>query len=486
MTPQQLRASILQLAVQGKLAAQRPEEGTGGELYAQIQQEKQKLIAAGKLKKEKPLLEITEDEIPFEIPESWKWCYIGDIFQHNTGKALNASDNVGLKLTYITTSNLYWNKFVLDKLNEMYFTNEEINKCTVKKGDLLVCEGGDFGRAAIWQDDKPMRIQNHIHRLRAYLDVDIYYFYYIFFLYKTSNRIRGKGIGLKGLSSQVLHKLKVPLPPLAEQKRIVAKIEQLQPLMERYEKVYNALHDLNSRFPGDLRKSLLQLAVQGKLVAQRPEEGTGGELYAQIQQEKQKLIAAGKLKKEKPLPEITEDEIPFEIPESWKWCRLGLISSYAQSKEKVLTKDVSPNIWSLDLEDIEKTTGRIVQKITVGERQSKGDRVRFYKGQILYSKLRPYLLKILIADDDGITTSEMVPFQIYGPVEQKYFMWYLKSPFVDSTVNQSTYGVKMPRVGTETMINLLVPLPPLAEQKRIVARLQELLPLCGRLSQMNA
>ena len=238
--------------------------------------------------------------------------------------------------------------------------------------------------------------------------------------------------------------------------------------------------------PQQLRASILQLAVQGKLAAQRPEEGTGGELYAQIQQEKQKLIAAGKLKKEKPLLEITEDEIPFEIPESWKWCRLGLISSYAQSKEKVLTKDVSPNIWSLDLEDIEKTTGRIVQKITVGERQSKGDRVRFYKGQILYSKLRPYLLKILIADDDGITTSEMVPFQIYGPVEQKYFMWYLKSPFVDSTVNQSTYGVKMPRVGTETMINLLVPLPPLAEQKRIVARLQELLPLCGRLSQMNA
>ena len=107
--------------------------------------------------------------------------------------------------------------------------------------------------------------------------------------------------------------------------------------------------------PQQLRASILQLAVQGKLAAQRPEEGTGGELYAQIQQEKQKLIAAGKLKKEKPLPEITEDEIPFEIPESWKWCRLGLISSYAQSKEKVLTKDVSPNIWSLDLEDIEKT-----------------------------------------------------------------------------------------------------------------------------------
>ena len=233
MTPQELRNSILQMAVQGKLVEQRPEEGTGEELYKQIQTEKQALIKEKKIKKEKPLPEITEDEIPFDIPESWKWCYIGDLFQHNTGKALNGSDKSGTPMTYITTSNLYWDRFELDKLKEMPFTENEVEKCTVQKGDLLVCEGGDFGRSAIWSYDYPMRIQNHIHRLRAYGSVSIYYFYYIFYLYKNAGLIAGKGIGIKGLSSTALHVLKVPLPPLAEQKRIVAKIEELLPLCER-------------------------------------------------------------------------------------------------------------------------------------------------------------------------------------------------------------------------------------------------------------
>jgi type I restriction enzyme S subunit len=325
MTPQELKNSILQLAIQGKLVEQRPEEGTGQELYQQIQAEKQRLIKEGKIKKERPLPEISEDEIPFDIPESWKWVYIGDLFQHNTGKALNSSDKSGIPLEYITTSNVYWNRFELGKLKTMLFTDAEIEKCTVQKGDLLVLEGGDIGRAAIWNYDFPMRIQNHIHRLRPFNEICIEFFYYIFFLYKNAGLINGKGIGIQGLSSKVLHKLSVPLPPLAEQKRIVAKIEELLPYIERYEKAWNKLEELNKRFPTDLQKSILQLAIQGKLVEQRPEEGTAEELYQQIQAEKQRLIKEGKIKKEKPLPEITEDEIPFDIPESWKWVRVSSI-----------------------------------------------------------------------------------------------------------------------------------------------------------------
>ena len=170
------------------------------------------------------------------IPESWKWCYVGDIFQHNTGKALNGSDNSGTAMTYITTSNLYWNHFELDKLKMMPFTETEVEKCTVKKGDLLVCEGGDYGRTAIWSSDNPMRIQNHIHRLRPFCSIAIKYFYYIFFLYKNAGMISGKGIGIQGLSSNVLHRLKIPLPPLAEQKRIVAKLEELLELSGKLKK----------------------------------------------------------------------------------------------------------------------------------------------------------------------------------------------------------------------------------------------------------
>ena len=232
MTPQELKNSILQLAIQGKLVEQRPEEGTAEEHFARIQQEKQRLIAEKKIKSEKPLPEITDDEKPFDIPDSWKWVYIGDLFQHNTGKALNGSDKSGNPYEYITTSNVYWNRFELEKLKTMLFTDAEIEKCTVQKGNLLVLEGGDCGRAAIWNYDFPMRIQNHIHRLRPYAEVCIEYFYHIFYLYKNAGLINGKGIAIQGLSANALHSLIVPLPPLAEQKRIVAKLEELLPLCE--------------------------------------------------------------------------------------------------------------------------------------------------------------------------------------------------------------------------------------------------------------
>ena len=166
-----------------------------------------------------------DDELPFEIPETWKWIRLGTLFQHNTGKALNASNKDGQKLTYITTSNLYWDRFVLDSLKEMFFTDSEIEKCTVQQGDLLVCEGGDIGRAAIWNRNMPMRIQNHIHRLRAYVPVCSRFFYYLFYLDKGAGWIGGKGIAIQGLSSNAIHNLLFPLPPLQEQFRIVEKID---------------------------------------------------------------------------------------------------------------------------------------------------------------------------------------------------------------------------------------------------------------------
>ena len=165
------------------------------------------------------------ENLPFDIPESWCWARLGTLFQHNTGKALNASDTKGTKRKYITTSNLYWGYFVLDNLREMLFTDEETDKCTARNGDLLVCEGGDIGRAAIWTLDQPICIQNHIHRLRPYLPVNIEYFYYVFYVYKCIGFIGGKGIGIQGLSSQAIDKLIIPLPPKEEQRRIVEHIK---------------------------------------------------------------------------------------------------------------------------------------------------------------------------------------------------------------------------------------------------------------------
>ena len=241
-----IRKSILQEAIQGKLVPQIAEEGTARELLEQIKLEKQKLVKEGKIKKSalndsiiykgddnkyyeqvgKENKEITE-EILFDLPDKWQWCRIGTIFMHNNGKQLNKGNTKGKLMKYITTSNLYWDGFVLDNLKEMPFEENEIERCMAVKGDLLVCEGGDIGRSCIWNYDFPIMLQNHIHKLRPYIPICTKYFYYIFNLYNLTGLIGGKGIGIQGFSSKALHNTLVPLPPLKEQHRIVAQIEKL-------------------------------------------------------------------------------------------------------------------------------------------------------------------------------------------------------------------------------------------------------------------
>ena len=329
MTPQELKNSILQLAIQGKLVEQRPGEGTAQELYAQIQAEKQRLIKEGKLKKEKPLPEITEDEKPFEIPEGWMWVHLNYIANSSLGKTLDKVKNTGDYKPYLCSINVYWNGISLEKVKEARFEETELEKYSLKRGDLLICEGGDVGRSAVWEEDIPMCYQNALHRVRFYHDINPYFYKYLIECYKGIGIINqfSKGVTIKHLVQSSLNAMWLPLPPLAEQKRIVAKIEELLPLVDRYEQAWTKLENFNRRFPEDMKKSILQQAIQGKLVEQRPEEGTAQELYAQIQAEKQRLIKEGKLKKEKPLPEITEDEKPFEIPEGWMWVRLRDIVS---------------------------------------------------------------------------------------------------------------------------------------------------------------
>lgn len=236
--PEDMKKSLLQYAIQGKLVEQHFEEGTAEELFEQIQEEKHRLIKEKKIKKEKPLPEITDDEKPFDIPESWKWVRVGEIFAHNTGKAMNSSakkvNKTGAKRKFITTSNLYWNSFDFSSVKEMFFSDDELERCTVRKGDLLMCEGGAYyGRTAIWDYDYDICFQNHIHRLRSYKPVELLFFYHLFYFYKSMNMMKAKGTAMPGLSSQTLHQMVLPLPPLSEQKRIVEKLERLLPLCEQ-------------------------------------------------------------------------------------------------------------------------------------------------------------------------------------------------------------------------------------------------------------
>ena len=244
-----------------------------------------------------------------------------------------------------------------------------------------------------------------------------------------------------------------------------------------------------------LKNSILQWAIQGKLVPQDPNDEPASVLLERIRAEKAQLIKEGKIKKDKNESIIyrgddnsyyekivatgevkcIDEEIPFDIPQGWEWCRLGEISTYAQTKRKVNASNADTQLWGLDLEDIEKG-GRLLNIKTVGERKAIGDKTVFNRGDILYSKLRPYLLKILVAPEGGICTPEIIPFTCYGNICKDYVVSFLKSPYVDDYINSATFGVKMPRVSTETMTSLLVPLPPLSEQFCIDTKAKELMP----------
>lgn len=481
MTPEQLKASILQYAIQGKLVEQRPEEGNAEELYKQIQEEKQKLIKEGKIKKEKPLAEITEDEIPFDIPENWTWVRVGDMGSWASGATPSRTnpDFYGGNIPWLKTGDL--NDGYIDDVPE-YITELAFEKTSVRLNSegsvLMAMYGATIGKLGIL--NTPMTTNQACCACITFDGVFNRYLFYFLMSQRPSYIGMAEGGAQPNISKEKIVASVMPLPPLEEQHRIVAKIEELLPFVDRYAASYEKLEHFNAKFPEDMKKSILQYAIQGKLVEQRPEEGSAEELYKAIQEEKQKLIKEGKIKKEKPLAEITEDETPFDIPESWKWCRLGDCTSYSQPKEKISPTEITNDMWSLDLEDIEKNTGKILAKTFASERKISGDKVIFHKGQVLYSKLRPYLKKILVAPNAGICTPELVPFNTYG-IDAEYISYVLKSPHVDYVINTVTYGVKMPRVGTDTMVNLLIPLPPLEEQHRIVAKIKELLPYCDRL-----
>ena len=483
MTPEQLKASILQYAIQGKLVEQRAEEGTGEGLYQQIQAEKQRLIQEKKIKKEKPLAEISEDEIPFDIPESWKWCYIGELFLHNTGKAQNSTGSQnGTIRKFITTSNLYWDEFDFTKVKEMPFTDKELERCTVQKGDLLVCEGGDCGRSAVWKYDEEVCIQNHIHRLRPYQPVDIYYFYYLFYLYKNTGKLRGRGVAIQGLSNDAIHRVIVPLPPFAEQKRIVAKIEELLPLVDRYASSYEKLAQFSAKFPEDMKKSILQYAIQGKLVEQRPEEGTGEELYQQIQAEKQRLIQEKKIKKEKPLAEISEDEIPFDIPESWKWVRLSDIIDVrdgTHDSPKYVPMGI-PLVTSKNLSNGTIDYGN-VKYITQEDADKINARSMVDDDDILFAMIGSIGNPVLVKKDREFCIKNMALFKKHAntDISMRYMYWFFF--FIQYKLKKEASGGVQSFISLSRFREYLVPLPPFAEQKRIVAKIEEMLPLCERL-----
>ena len=526
MTAQQLKNSILQMAVQGKLVPQDPGDEPASVLLERIKAEKQELIKAGKIKKDKKSSEIfrgasrnlpyafceqigkeirdISDEIPFEIPESWEWVRLKSICTKLVDGDHNPPKGEMNETEYLMISSTNINNDRIENLDKVRYLSKEVFeqenlRTQATKGDIFFTSVGSLGRSCVYSGEYNLAFQRSVSVISTL--IFNYYLKYCFDsgYFQVKVLKEATGTAQKGFYLNQSAESLIPVPPLSEQHRIVAKIEELLPYIERYGKAETHLTALNTTFPEALKKSILQEAVQGKLVPQNPDDEPASVLLERIRAEKQELIKAGRIKKDKhesvivtrdKIPyEIIDgkerciaDEVPFEIPDSWEWVRLGIISTYNQTKQKINAKDADVSIWGLDLEDIEKG-GRLLVKKSVGERKAVGDKTVFSKGDILYSKLRPYLLKILVAPDNGICTPEIVPFTVYGGISAEFIVNFLKSPYVDGLVNGETYGIKMPRAGTDTMISLLVPLPPLSEQHRIVSKIEEIMPMIERLTQ---
>lgn len=480
-----LRQSVLQAAMQGKLTTQKAEDGDARDLLLAIRAEKEKLVKEKKGKKEKPLAPIAENEIPFDIPENWVWIRLGNYTEIARGGSPRPIKN------YLTSGKdgINWIKIGDTDKNGKYISKtaekiirEGISKSRyVKKGSFLLSNSMSFGRPYI------LNIDGCIHdgwlvlsNYEKLLNCD--YLYYVLSSPSLKRQFvhQADGAVVKNLNTVKVQKIVIPLPPLPEQQRIVARVEALMKEIDELEQTEKELEAIKAAFPTDMKASLLQAAMEGKLTTQKAEDGDAKDLLLAIREEK--LVKEKKIKKEKPLTPITDEEIPFDIPENWVWCRLGEISTYASPKSKINAKEADKDTWMLDLEDIEKG-GKLLAKLKVSDKKAIGDKTIFHDGDILYSKLRPYLLKILVASDDGICTPELIPFSMYGNIDTRYIVDLLKSPYVDNAINGATYGLKMPRVGTNTMINLPIPLPPLPEQQRIVEKLDQLLPLCDSLSE---
>ena len=522
MNGKQLKNSILQWAIQGKLVPQDPNDEPASVLLEKIRQEKERLIKEKKIKRDKNAsiiyrgednsyyekilatgeVKCIDEEIPFEIPQGWEWTRIGNIFNHKSGKQQSSSNKSGgTPQKFITTSNLYWGYFLLNNVKVMNFTEEEIKTCSATKGDLLVCEGGaGYGRSAIWNEDYDICLQNHVHRLRPLVDGTCEYVYYFIYLQKESNSLASVGTAMPGLSANRPKSLLIPLPPLAEQKRITNILSEVFPKVEKYELTQEKQNLLNSSLNGAIKKSILQEAIQGKLVPQIESEDTVKELLEQIQTEKQRLVKEGKLKKSALTDSVIykgddnkyyenhgknvvciDTEIPFEIPSSWQWVRLANVV-------QVNPKNDAPNETRAAFIPMECVDATYLSKYTYHEKKwgdIKAGFTHFADGDVAFAKITPCfqnrksMILRKLPNGIGAGTTELKVLRPYGKtINREYLLFFLESPyFVEEAVFKGTANQQ--RIISGYMENKLFPLPPLSEQQRISEKIKEAYKLIG-------
>ena len=483
-----IRSKILDLAIRGKLTEQLPEDGTAEELYQQIQAEKQALIKEGKIKKEKPLPEIKEDEIPFEIPNNWKWVRLGNISLQITDGTHRTPTYQKDGIPFLSVKNI--SAGFLDLSDIKYISpnehNELTKRCKPERNDILVCRIGTLGKALRIDTDLAFSIFVSLGLIKTGNKVLSNHIVSVINSEYGSNWIQrikaGGAMHAYKINLTDLNILLIPLPPLAEQNRIVEKIEQAFSALD-------TIDALQAQYADNLtvlKSKLIDLAIRGKLTEQLPEDGTAEELYQQIQEEKQALVKSGKIKKEKPLPEIKEDEIPFEIPDNWKWVRLGEIATVMGGKRIPAGRSLT-----------QENTGHKYIRVSEMKNRTVITDGLLYVPEDIYPSISQYIINkedvyITVAgtigrvgkippEIDGANLTENADRIVFSVLDQDWLILCLSSSEVQKQIELLTTSVAQPKLAIKRIQEFLISLPPLAEQKRIVDRLEKLLAVCDEM-----
>jgi type I restriction enzyme, S subunit len=522
MTAQQLKNSILQMAVQGKLVPQDPNEEPASVLLERIRAEKERLIKEKKIKREKnpsvifkgtdntPYEKIGDevrslaDEIPFDIPDSWEWVTLQTIATSSLGKTLDKAKNKGDLKPYLCSINVYWDGIDLTTVKETRLEENELPKYLLRPGDLLICEGGDVGRSAVWESTQEMYYQNALHRVRFYGEINPHYFQLLLECYKGNQILDAysKGMTIKHLVQTALNTIVFPLPPLSEQTRIVDAVNRLLPYLHSYDRAEQKLSALNTGFPEALKKSILQEAVQGKLVPQDPSDEPAEALLGRIRAEKQRLIKEGKIKKDKHESVIfrrdnshyekrgsedvcIDEEVPFEIPENWAWARLSSFGVFSSGKTPSMS---NPQFWN---GNVPWVTSKDMKRPVITDSEMHiselaASTMQLYPTGTLLLVARSGILKRILPlcklGIDSTINQDIKAFSLYDIELSEWLFYGIKAfePYILKELVKSVTTVESLKF--DEFAAMLIPVPPLSEQRRIIAAIKAAMNLLAPLS----
>lgn len=513
-----LRELILELAVRGKLVPQDPSDEPASVLLERIAAERVSLTKEKKIKKKKILPEVDEDERFFELPVGWEWLRLNDIGDWGAGATPSRSNSsyYGGDIPWFKSGELSEDYISVAEESVTQLALEKVSLRSNKPGDvLLAMYGATIGKASILS--VAATTNQAVCACTPFSGISNVFLLTLLKAYRPIFIDMGAGGAQPNISREKIIATVIALPPEEEQQRIVAKVDELMLLCDQLEQQTETSIDAHATlvevllatltdsananelaqnwarvsehfatlFTTEqsieaLKQTILQLAVMGKLVPQDPNDEPAAVLLEKIAAEKAQLIKDKKIKKEKPLPPIGDDEKPFELPRGWEFSRLGVISSYGnQFKAEAAT--TGSNVWVLELEDIEKETSRLIRKVRFSERKFKSTKNVFEKNTVLYGKLRPYLDKVVVADESGVCTTEIIPITCYAELSPYYLRYFLKTPSFIEYANSSTHGMSLPRLGTDKAIASVILLPPVNEQHLIVAKLDSLMSICEQL-----